>query len=223
MVTLTLRGHFKLQHSLFCNYEVLLFACDFQDLPAGSWHFLIPKTKEKLDCLEPKTAPTSCDIKININTFPLGVVGGWDAPIFFIDPTVAYFRMFFFWILYMFFCTQGTCSKIAYIPSMGGQVTTISARPSRCLVLHVMTVMKTLMYIFLRWIVSFQYICGKVDRVPLPGEWGTSKTSERVFWCWNEFPATQVHTTSWTMCSTFANQTHDIFWHAALQTNHIYR
>ena len=78
------------------------------------------------------------------------------------------------------------------MPSMGGHGPTTIHKTWPFLVLHVMTVNMYFSH-FLSHMdcvdtLSFSKISGKVDRVPLPVEWGTSATSETIFRRRNEFP-----------------------------------
>ena len=103
---LHLRGQFKLQHSLFCNYEALHGFTICVWLPGPScWILTFSYTKNQgcLDCLEPKTAQL---VMWHHNQhFSSGGCGMDEMhQSFLFIPTVAYFRMLlFFWILYMCF------------------------------------------------------------------------------------------------------------------------
>lgn len=153
-------GQFKLQHSLLLQLWGFTWL-HYLRLTSNTFLldpdvFLIPKKTDFLDCLEPKNSSNLMRHQNQHQHFSF--LGLWDEmhQSFLWIQRLHTLGCFFFRILYMFFVAQGTCSKLAYIPSMGGHVTTISTRPSRGLVLHAMTVMTTQMYIFLSWIVFFQ-------------------------------------------------------------------
>lgn len=105
-------GQFKLQHSLLLQLWGFTWL-HYLRLTSNTFLldpdvFLIPKTKDFFGLLgAQKQLQPHATSKSTSTLFLLGVVGGWDAPIFLMDPTVAYFRMLFFSNpLHVFCCTR---------------------------------------------------------------------------------------------------------------------